>query len=88
MGYRSKLKWRCRRGMRELDLVLEAFLESHYDRLTPEAQADFEYLLAQSNEDLMAWLVGGGEPESEPLARITTQIREVCAGTIRAVLVP
>lgn len=74
--------------MRELDLLLEAFLESHYDRLTPEARADFEYLLAQSNEDLLAWLVGGVEPASESLARITTQIREVCGGTTRALLVP
>lgn len=74
--------------MRELDLVLEAFLESHYDRLTPEAQSDFERLLAQSNEDLVDWLVGATEPANEALARIATQIREVCAGTTRALLVP
>jgi antitoxin CptB len=88
MSNRSKVKWQCRRGMRELDLVLEAFLESHYDRLTPEAQADFAHLLAQSNQNLMDWLVGGVEPESEPLARITSQIREVCGGTTRALLAP
>lgn len=83
MANRSKLKWQCRRGMRELDLVLEAFLESHYDRLTPTAQADFELLLAQPNEDLMAWLLTGIEPESEALARLVAQIRDVCAGTTR-----
>jgi antitoxin CptB len=88
MSNRSKLKWRCRRGMRELDLVLEAFLESHYDRLTPEAQAGFERLLAQSNEDLVDWLVGATEPANEALARIAAQIREVCAGTIRDLAVP
>jgi succinate dehydrogenase flavin-adding protein (antitoxin of CptAB toxin-antitoxin module) len=74
--------------MRELDLVLEAFLESHYDRLTPEAQADFEHLLAQSNQNLVDWLMAGVEPESEPLARIAIQIREVCVGTTRALLTP
>lgn len=88
MSRRSRLKWQCRRGMRELDLVLEAFLESHYDRLTPEAQADFEHLLARPNEELMDWLMGGLEPANEALARIATQIREVCVGTIRAQPVP
>lgn len=88
MSNRSKLKWQCRRGMRELDLVLEAFLESHYEQLTPEARSDFEQLLAHSNQDLMDWLVGGIEPESEVLARIVTQIREICAGTTRAQVTP
>ncbi len=64
--------------MRELDLVLEAFLELHYDQLTPQAQSDFEDLLTQPNQELMDWLVGGVEPKRAPLARIVAQIREVC----------
>lgn len=78
MSKRSKLKWQCRRGMRELDLVLEDFLELHYDQLTPQAQSDFEDLLTQPNQELMDWLVGGVEPKRASLARIVAQIREGC----------
>lgn len=74
--------------MRELDLVLEAFLESHYDRLTPEAQAAFEHLLARSNDDLLDWLMGSAEPANAALARIAAQIREVQIVTARARPVP
>jgi Protein of unknown function (DUF339). len=35
----SELRWRCRRGMLELDTVLTEFLESTYPRLEPCATA-------------------------------------------------
>jgi len=33
MAHHAKLKWHCRRGMRELDLLLEGFLENRYERV-------------------------------------------------------
>ncbi|RMG29400.1 MAG: succinate dehydrogenase assembly factor 2 [Gammaproteobacteria bacterium] len=40
-----RLRWQCRRGMRELDLLLLGFLESGYGRLDPAGRAAFERLL-------------------------------------------
>ena len=35
----SKLRWRCRRGLLENDLLIERFFDAHGDRIT-EAQSD------------------------------------------------
>lgn len=75
MTEKARLKWHCRRGMRELDLLLEGFLEHRYDALSPAGQSSFGRLLDSPNEDLMSWLVGGGRPQDEQLAEIVEQIR-------------
>jgi antitoxin CptB len=35
------LRWRCRRGMRELDAILLPFVEQHYDHLSEDLQQRF-----------------------------------------------
>jgi succinate dehydrogenase flavin-adding protein (antitoxin of CptAB toxin-antitoxin module) len=62
--------------MRELDLLLEAFLEHRYQTLSPVARDGFARLLDCANEDLMAWLIEGGSPQDEQLAEIVRQIRD------------
>ena len=76
MTQQAKLKWHCRRGMRELDLLLEAFLEHRFQTLSPADQDGFERLLACPNEDLMDWLMEGGTPQDEQLAGIVRRVRE------------
>ncbi|MCB2264161.1 MAG: succinate dehydrogenase assembly factor 2 [Candidatus Thiosymbion ectosymbiont of Robbea hypermnestra] len=75
MTQKAKLKWHCRRGMRELDLLLEGFLADRYNALSAAEQASFERLLDCRNEDLMDWLIDGGSPEDEQLAGIVNRIR-------------
>lgn len=41
----AKLKWACRRGMKELDLVLIPFIEHNFHWLNQQQQTDFERLL-------------------------------------------
>ena len=59
---RAKMLWRCRRGMLELDLLLERFMAEGYDSLTPEQLAIFKRLLEEPDPDLFAWLMGSAEP--------------------------
>ena len=59
---RAKMLWRCRRGMLELDLLLERFMAEGYDSLTPEQLAIFKRLLEEPDPDLFAWLMGASEP--------------------------
>ncbi|WP_089728621.1 FAD assembly factor SdhE [Candidatus Thiosymbion oneisti] len=75
MTHKAKLKWHCRRGMRELDLLLEGFLVDRYEALSAADRASLERLLDCRNEDLMAWLINGDSPKDEQLAGIVNQIR-------------
>ncbi len=76
MTERARLKWQCRRGMRELDLLLETFLEQRYEILSPASRIVFARLLDCHNEDLVAWLIEGGSPSDEQLEIIVRQIRD------------
>lgn len=55
---KAKLRWACRRGMLELDVLLAPFVEEGYDALTEQQKADFERLLACDDPDLFAWFMG------------------------------
>ena len=71
----AKLKWHCRRGMRELDVLLEEFLAQGYDSLSPTGKESFERLLDRPNEDLIAWFINGNNPEDEALAEVVRLVR-------------
>jgi len=59
----NRLRWRCRRGMLELDLVLARFLEENYAHLTAQQRQEFDQLLDLQDHDL--WhLVRGEEATS------------------------
>jgi antitoxin CptB len=48
----NRLRWQCRRGLLELDLVLERFLEKHCDQLQGERLSSFQALLAYTDDEL------------------------------------
>ncbi len=58
----SALRWRCRRGLLELDLALKQFLDSNYEGLTPFERAQFEDLVAENDADIWAWIQGTSPP--------------------------
>jgi antitoxin CptB len=41
-----RLRWRCRRGMRELDELLMAYMETAFEASSPAQQQAFEDLLS------------------------------------------
>ncbi len=53
----KRLRWRCRRGVRELDILLTRFLEERFDSLDGETQESFANLLECQDPDLMDWLM-------------------------------
>jgi antitoxin CptB len=71
----AKLRWRCRRGMRELDRILEAFLADGYPALGPAEKQMFAEILEYPDPDLHAYLVGNAEPSDSELARLIRHIR-------------
>ena len=62
MGDVDRVRWRCRRGLLELDLVLRDFLERCYGGLDGEGQRRFAELLEQPDNDLLDLAMGRREP--------------------------
>lgn len=71
----AKLKWRCRRGMRELDAVLEGFVEAKVATLTPNEIACFEAILDLPDPTLHAYLLGRSVPTDPATAALVEHIR-------------
>jgi antitoxin CptB len=70
------MRWRCRRGMRELDRILESFVDGHYRTLSAVEKSTFAQFLELPDPDLHAYLVGRAEPTDSDLARLLERIRE------------
>ncbi len=54
----KRLYWHSRRGMLELDLLLNPFASSELDKLSPELLDDYRRLMAEEDQDLYMWLTG------------------------------
>jgi antitoxin CptB len=59
----SRLKWRCRRGMLENDLLIERFFVKHGGALTRSQATAMESLMALPDNDLLDLLLARKEPE-------------------------
>ena len=71
----KKLQWQCRRGMLELDVILQPFLEQHFLHLIPEEQEAFVNLLTEADPDLYTWIMGFGKCKNQTLHNIIAIIR-------------
>jgi antitoxin CptB len=72
----NSLRWRCRRGMRELDLLLTRFLDEQLPFLSVVHQEAFEQLLACEDQQILDWLMGRYTPDDPALFDIIQRIRE------------
>jgi len=72
---RKRLRWRCRRGTKELDLLLEHFLEERFEQLDASGRAAFERLLGLEDHYLQDWLIAGQSPTDGELRRVVELIR-------------
>ncbi|NCX93855.1 MAG: succinate dehydrogenase assembly factor 2 family protein [Gammaproteobacteria bacterium] len=71
----SRLKWACRRGMLELDLLLLPYAETGYPNAARSEQEEFEALLKSEDQELFDWFIGKKEPPvefAEVLHRVKT----------------
>ena len=72
----NRMRWASRRGMLELDLVLEPFVTSRYAGLDDRDRRRFDQLVQCEDQELYAWFLGREVPEDAELAEIVTQILE------------
>jgi len=72
----SRLRWRCRRGMRELDMLLLGYAENHYVRAVPAEQKAFRRLLSTPDPDILALLTGRALADDEHLSYVIKRLLE------------
>jgi antitoxin CptB len=59
----SRIRWRCRRGMLENDIVLTRFLDACGDSLSDDDVESLDALLDLSDNELWDVIAGRAEPE-------------------------
>ena len=73
----ARLRWRCRRGIKEMDLLLQGFLERQYPMLDAREQAAFQALLDEADLDIYAWITSQAIPENADYLSIINPLRKV-----------
>jgi len=74
---RDRLKWKCRRGLLELDLVLERFCERHAPALAAADLAALEELLDYADNDLWDVITGRSERIEPHLSAVVSRLRAI-----------
>ena len=78
-GELSRLRWQCRRGLLENDLVLDRFLERHGSGLSREQLDVFQRLLELGDNELWDILSGKvGYSTADPAARDLIKLLQAC----------
>ena len=72
----TRLRWQCRRGMLELDLMLETFVEKRYADLPIKTKKAFHQLLKCQDQFLLDYLMGQDVPTDKDVADVAKQVRD------------
>lgn len=75
----SRVYWRCRRGMREIEELLLAFIAAHYEALGEEERGAFDRLLDYPDQVLFQYTLGEAVPRDRTLAALVFKIRRSAA---------
>lgn len=80
-GTPGRLLWRCRRGMKELDVILERYARQGLPG-APEAEwRAFERLLGLPDPLLAGYFLGNERPADPQLRLLAARIRDLCHGS-------
>ncbi len=77
MTDRNRIRWLCRRGMKELDLVITRFFENDYDSLTEQDQMAFHEFLNLEDPVIYSWILGRSRPENENYDSIIKKLQNM-----------
>ena len=73
----SRLRWLCRRGMKELDVVMSRYLDGYYAEASSDEQELFRSLLAMPDPELYDLLLGRSTSPDIKLAQFIKLLRNV-----------
>jgi antitoxin CptB len=75
----ARMRWKCRRGMLELDLLLRDFLDSDYASLDDAQRRCFDHILDYPDAVLLEWFMGRVRPVDKDVANLVEKIRSAVA---------
>ncbi|HWJ35523.1 MAG TPA: succinate dehydrogenase assembly factor 2 [Steroidobacteraceae bacterium] len=75
----GKLRWRCRRGMKELDLLLTRYVDQQYRTAPPDHQRAFRELLDAQDPLIYAYCLGQASP---PDALVASLVERIISGAV------
>ena len=71
----GRLRWQCRRGMRELDELLAHYLQTFYEQTTDAEKCAFRELLELADPELIGYLLGSQIHDDPEIADVIKTIR-------------
>ena len=75
MNQLARLRWQCRRGTKELDFMLQRYLDSGYAMADDVEKAQFIELLKREDDELLVVLMGELEVDSKELQLLIGKIK-------------
>lgn len=72
---KKRFVWQCRRGMKEVEFLLNKYLEELYDQDGAEQHALFARLLECQDADLFEWFTQRSRPEDRELDAFIRDMR-------------
>ena len=70
----NRMRWRSRRGMLELDLLLLPFFDEVFTDLSYQNQLTFAKLLEEDDPDLLMWFSNKAVPDDQDMANLVQMI--------------
>ena len=70
----KRMCWASRRGMLELDLILEPFVKEHYREMSDEDKRRYRSLMESQDQELFGWFLKRELPEDAELATMVKRI--------------
>ena len=77
MSELARLRWRCRRGMRELDQLLLRYLDREWESASDEQRAVFLRVLDSEDDKLWRWVMGRERPEDADVHALVRRIADL-----------
>ena len=71
----GRLRWRCRRGMKELDILLSRYMDERFYAAPPQEQEAFRRLLESPDPEIYAYCFG----QERPPERLAVLIERIAA---------
>ena len=72
----SRLRWLCRRGMKELDVVLTGYLERRFESASVAEQSGFLKLLELQDPELYKIILGREESDDDEIRAVLRVLHE------------
>lgn len=77
---KRRMTWASRRGLLELDLLLEPFMADHYSQLASDLRADYAALMHEADQDILNWIMGRVAVSRSELRPVVDAIRQATPG--------